>query len=105
MSKRVSFAEGLSKVREVSGRAPAEPEVVATVDAGIAPAAKSGTGEGSVIAPSRKGKVAISAYFDPAVRQQLAMLHIKQNRSQAALMAEALNLLFERYGESPIAKA
>jgi len=49
--------------------------------------------------------VAISAYFDPAVRQQLAILAVKENRSQASLMAEALNLMFERYGEPPIARA
>ncbi|WP_409565134.1 ribbon-helix-helix domain-containing protein [Methylobacterium sp. J-090] len=30
---------------------------------------------------------------------------MKQERTQAAMMAEALNLLFERYGEPPIAKA
>ncbi|OHV14806.1 hypothetical protein BK022_23725 [Methylorubrum extorquens] len=72
--------------------APAEaPEAIA------APAA--------ALAPSRKGKVVISGYFDPAVRQQLAILAIKQNRSQAALMADALNLLFERHSEPPIARA
>ena len=55
--------------------------------------------------PSRVGKVAISAYFDPAVRQQLAIMAARQNKSQAALMAEALNMLFAQYGESQIAKA
>ncbi|WP_237482879.1 ribbon-helix-helix domain-containing protein [Lichenibacterium dinghuense] len=55
--------------------------------------------------PSRQGKVAISAYFDPAVRKQLAILAVKEDRSQAALLAEALNLLFQQYGEPPIARA
>ena len=55
--------------------------------------------------PSRVGKVAISAYFDPAVRQQLAIMAVRQNRSQSAMVAEALNLLFEKYGESQIARA
>ncbi len=55
------------------------------------------------VAPSRRGKVAISGYYDPAVRKQLAILAVKQDKSQAALIAEALNLLFERYGEPPIA--
>ena len=55
------------------------------------------------IAPSRRGKVAISGYYDPAVRKQLAILAVKEDKSQAALIAEALNLLFERYGEPPIA--
>jgi hypothetical protein len=73
------------------------------------PAVREAAGEGAITAPSpppsRRGKVAISAYFDPVVRQQLALLSVRQSRSQAALVAEALNLLFERHGESPVAKA
>jgi hypothetical protein len=91
MSNR--FAAGLSKIKESSGKAPpAQAEVEA------APAS-------SQSAPSRRGKVVISAYFDAAVRQQFAILAIKHEKSQAAMMAEALNLLFERHGEPPIAKA
>jgi len=40
---------------------------------------------------------------DPAVRKQLARMSIDQDTSQAALVAEALNLLFEKYGQPPIA--
>jgi len=90
MSNR--FAAGLSKIKEASGKV-SVPE--ALVD--VPPSSQS--------APSRKGKVVISGYFDTAVRQQLAILSIKQEKSQAAMMAEALNMLFERYGEPPIAKA
>ncbi len=53
--------------------------------------------------PSRKGKVAITHWVDPAVRKQLARLSIDHDTSQAALVAEALNLLFEKYGQPPIA--
>lgn len=53
--------------------------------------------------PSRRGKVAITQWVDPAVRKQLARLAIDIDSSQAALLAEALNLLFERYGQPPIA--
>jgi hypothetical protein len=53
--------------------------------------------------PSRKGKVAITHWVDPAVRKQLARLSIDLDSSQAALVAEALNLLFEKYGQPPIA--
>jgi len=87
------FEEGLTKIKAVSGKASAAIEPAIT-----APAS-------SQAAPSRRGKVVISAYFDSAVRQQFAILSIKQERTQAAMMAEALNLLFERYGEPPIAKA
>jgi hypothetical protein len=53
--------------------------------------------------PSRRGKVAITQWVDPAVRKQLARLAIDIDSSQSALVAEALNLLFEKYGQPPIA--
>jgi hypothetical protein len=53
--------------------------------------------------PSRSGKVAITHWVDPAVRKQLARLALDHDSSQAALSAEALNLLFEKYGQPPIA--
>ncbi|MCJ2110498.1 hypothetical protein MKK64_04630 [Methylobacterium sp. E-025] len=90
------FQAGLASIKSNSGKAPATAPDEAELPAVIPMA---GT------APSRKGKVVISAYFDPAVRQQLAIMAIKQDRSQAALLADALNLLFERHGEAPIAKA
>lgn len=58
----------------------------------------------SYTAPSRRGKKAVTGYFDPAVRQQLAVLAAEEDRSQNDLLAEALNMLFERYRKSPIAK-
>ena len=98
MSNR--FAAGLSKLRDVSGKAPAPAD---SPPAELAP--REPRRPAPEPAPSRVGKVAISAYFDPAVRQQLAILAVKQNRSQAALLADALNLLFEKYGEPAIARA
>lgn len=92
--KKPSLLEGLSGLKEISGKAVAEPEAPKPVRQ-AAPD----------LPPSRKGKVAISAYFDKAVRQQLAILATEEDRSQAALMAEALNLLFERYGKPTIARA
>lgn len=96
MSNR--FAAGLSGIKAAGGKAKAAapaPEEVAPA-AAPAPAPR---------APSRTNKVVISAYFDSAVRQQFAILAIKQDATQAAMLAEALNLLFEKYGEPPIAKA
>ena len=54
---------------------------------------------------SRRGKVAIAQWVDPAVRKQLAQRALDHDKSQAVLGAEALNLLFEKYGKSPIATA
>jgi hypothetical protein len=53
--------------------------------------------------PRRYGKVAITHWVDPAVRKQLARLALDYDRSQGDLAAEALNLLFEKYGQPPIA--
>lgn len=101
MSNR--FAAGLGKIREASGKAPAAAPAQAQESETVGEQASAPAPAG--VAPSRKGKVVISGYFDPAVRQQLAILAIKQNKSQAALMADALNLLFEKYSEPPIARA
>lgn len=89
------FAAGLHKIKDVAGKAPAapaEPEPAAVAATVVRP-------------PNRQGKVAVAAYFDPTVRKQLAILAVREDRSQAALLAEALNLLFERHGEPPIARA
>jgi hypothetical protein len=72
---------------------------------------QSGAGEGAPAAApgarpsSRRGKVAITQWVDPAVRKQLAQLGLDRDKTQAELAAEALNLLFEKYGKSPIAAA
>jgi len=52
---------------------------------------------------SRIGKVAITQWVDPAVRKQLARLALDRDSTQAELLAEGLNLLFEKYGQPPIA--
>jgi hypothetical protein len=54
---------------------------------------------------SRHGKVSITYWVDPAARKQLAQLALDHDTSQEALCTEALNLLFEKYGRSPIATA
>ena len=90
------FAAGLKGIKEAAGKpVPAEiqDQTMVTPDGADG------------LPPSRRGKVAISGYFDPAVRKQLAILAVKEDKSQAALMADALNMLFERYGEPPIASA
>lgn len=63
-----------------------------------------GQPDATYTAPSRRGKKAVTGYFDPAVRQQLAVLAAEQDRSQNDLIAEALNMLFERYRKSPFAR-
>ncbi|MEH2373449.1 ribbon-helix-helix domain-containing protein [Nostoc sp.] len=53
--------------------------------------------------PSRQGKKAITGFFDPAVSRQLKQLALEQDSTVQALLAEALNKLFEEYGKKPIA--
>ncbi len=57
----------------------------------------------SKVPPSRRGKKAIVGHFDPIVCKQFKRLALDQDKSSQALLAEALNLLFEAYGEKPIA--
>ena len=104
MSRKVGFAAGLGKLGEIGGKAPPAPSPAARPVA----VAEEEHGEGADRTPrasGRSGKVNIAGYFDPAVRKQLAMLAVEQDTDQVKLMAEALNLLFEKYGRSPIASA
>ena len=98
------MANRFAGLKDIGGKAPSPAPAAASKvqDLAEAPATRA---PASTQAPSRAGKVVISAYFDPAVRQQFAILAIKENRSQAALLADALNLLFEKHGEAPIARA
>ena len=49
------------------------------------------------------GKKAIAGHFDPAVGKQLRQLALDHDTTVQALLAEALNDLFVKYGKSPIA--
>ena len=45
----------------------------------------------------------ITGHFDPAVSKQLKLLAINNDSTVQAMLAEALNDLFEKYGKPPIA--
>jgi hypothetical protein len=92
MSAKPNFAAGLKSIKQEK-QAELLPE---TIPPAPPPAPRT---------PSRVGKVAISGYFEEEVRVQLAIMAARQRKSQVELMAEALNLLFEKHGESPIARA
>ena len=101
--KAVDFMAGLRAVEEREGvqrrprPAPAPKTATAT--------SEDASSAGSLLQPSRRGKVAITHWVDPAVRKQVAQLALDHDKSQAELVSEALNLLFEKYGKSPIAAA
>jgi Antitoxin-like ribbon-helix-helix len=54
-------------------------------------------------APSRHGKKGIVIYVDPAAAKKLRQMALDSGRSLQSLGQEAINGLFEKYGEKPIA--
>lgn len=62
-----------------------------------APEAKPG------LPPSRQGKKALTGYFDPEVLKQLKVMAAAEDTTIQALMSEALNDLFKKYGKPHIA--
>lgn len=102
MTKKVGFAQGLGNLERLGGKVPAT--LAATPGASVA-VAKSADTASETKPAGRSGKVNIAGYFDPAVRKQLAMLAIELETDQVKLMGEALNMLFEKHGRSPIASA
>jgi hypothetical protein len=55
------------------------------------------------VKPSRVGRVALASYQAPQAVRQLKILAAEEGTTLQALMAEALNLLFTKYGKPPIA--
>lgn len=73
------------------------PATVATVPA-VA------TTTGSVIAPSRQGKKAMTGYFSPEMSFAMHMTARKNGMSLQDAMAEAFNDWLRKMGESPVGK-
>jgi len=78
---------------------PAAPEPVAATP----PPQKKTAEPASTRATARVGKKAISGFFDPIVAKQLKILAVNEERTTQAMIGEALNLLFEKYGKDAIA--
>lgn len=55
------------------------------------------------IAASREGKRGKLVYLTEAAEKQLTFIGAEHDKTQQALMVEAVNLLFERYGRDQIA--
>jgi hypothetical protein len=52
---------------------------------------------GSYKAPSREGRCHIAAVLPPAYKTSIRAVQMKQDKPLQHLLAEALNLLFEKY--------
>lgn len=53
--------------------------------------------------PSREGKVIINFAAPPEVRKQIKDIANEQDTSSQALILEAINDMFEKFGRKPIA--
>jgi len=53
--------------------------------------------------PGRAKKANVTGYFPPAVKKQLRILAAERDTTIQALLAEALNELFAKYGKPEIA--
>ncbi len=62
-----------------------------------------GQGGKMPLPPSRRGKKALTGYFDPEVLKQLKILAASEDKTMQALMAEGINELFKKYGRPHIA--
>lgn len=70
------------------------------------PATSTPAGETTVrttLSASRRGKKNVSAYIEAAAARQLRLLMVENDTSIQALIEEALNDLFRKYGKSAIA--
>ena len=92
MSKKPNLATAL---HEASGKKLA---VIDSVDSSV-PLSQSHVKK----APSRAGKKSVTGHFDPEAVRQLKQLALDHDRSLQALLTEALNDVFEKYGKKPIA--
>ena len=54
-------------------------------------------------AKSRRGRQQLGFFVEKEVVRQMKVLAAENDTSQQALLVEAINLLFERYGKNPIA--
>jgi hypothetical protein len=87
MNKRANLAAALQTATRGGESVPA-PATVTAIRAGT---------------PSRIGKKTVAAHFDPAVSRQLKQLGLDRDTSTQALLREAINDLFTKYGKPPIA--
>ena len=57
----------------------------------------------SHLPPSRRGKKRVEAWVSPEARKHLKHIAVEEDKSQDRVIADALNLLFEKHGIPPIA--
>lgn len=88
MPKKTSLSDALSQAANGAGSAKLAAPIPVEKPAGAGETAK----------PHRAGKVNVTGYFEPAVKQSLRLIQAKHpGRTVQDLLAEALNDLFAKY--------
>lgn len=90
MAKTNPLAQGLERLSQPPAAAP-------SLDQAPARAVP------SVRAPAREGQTLVGGFFAPEVHRQLKVLAAENGATQQALLSEALNMLFAKYGKPEIA--
>ncbi len=54
--------------------------------------------------PAREGQTLVGGFFAPEVHRQLKVLAAEKGATQQGLIAEALNMVFSKYGKPEIAE-
>ena len=98
MAKRPSLADSLHQVANEKGE-----ESVSQKSSEQSKLSQEVSPGKQSVPPSRQGKKAVTGHFDPAVSRQLKQLALDRDTTVQSLLAEALNVLFEKYGKNPIA--
>jgi hypothetical protein len=57
----------------------------------------------AIVQPGRAGKKPLIGYYSPECIKQFKQITLDRDTTQQALLAEALNDLFQKYGKAPIA--
>jgi hypothetical protein len=96
MTKKGNLSEALSQY----DRRPPKPTEPVSPQPAVIPSSEESA---SKQPPSRKGKKALTGYFDPEVLKQLKLMAVAEDKTVQALMTEALNELFKKYGKPHIA--
>jgi hypothetical protein len=86
-----------SSLKDLARKA-ATPE--ATVPANDAAAAEPTTTRSYRTAQTRSDTRQVSGHFKPDVAQTLRLIAVEQDKDVQEVLAEALNMLFERYGKA-----
>lgn len=93
MSKKPSLASALQTASDKNSPPVSRPPASKRVDKAVS----------QITPPSRQGKKAITGFFDPAVSRQLKQIALDEDKTIQSLLTEALNDLFLKYKNKPIA--